>query len=349
MIHSSFVPLFVTAILCLPFASAQTQHETVQTITPSTFNHLSVQTLQNYPVHQSSTNTSSSRPSNSTLSPLHSTLATMYIDITKPALKSPITHPVFRDTQLQQLFDSCAAEQSKQQINQTACFLDDQYNDRLTFQITYRAPAHLIEQAFENYPPKILLRDTAATHVANPQIHSTHVFMSRSTAEIVVLYNCNIATSATIALSLNLRFGDLPEQSISIPWLKNCQSGKHQHLDFGYIIQEHRNSMPMQIKFNDANVIPLIVAPADASTELFLKLQQPGAQQAFLPPYITSSRPEVTKIAVRGNHPSGGIAQGLEDTTFQVSYNCEQKGSTEINLQIGIPPFDNLTASWTKG
>ncbi|KAI0565095.1 hypothetical protein FGB62_22g352 [Gracilaria domingensis] len=292
--------------------------------------------------------TTTSKNQSNVLSITPSPLKTLYIDITKPGLGSPITQPVFKENAFVGLFNSC----SKLEINERTgtveddmCFQDDKYNDRIVFEMTYLTANDVIENAFQKHPPKLSTQD-GADDIATPSIFVTDVSRATSTAKVVVLYNCK-AASGSIYLSLHLNFGESEASNLSIPWTKTCSTGENDKISFGYV--QDKDSASNKIDFNNSEASALVVAPSDVSTEVYLKLQQPGAQQAFLAPYVTSSKREVTEVLVRGNHPSGGVLNGLEETLFQVSYNCEQKGSTEIHVSVALPPFDNMTASWIKG
>lgn len=274
-----------------------------------------------------------------------SPLKSLYVYAKKPGLGSSLTDPVFKGNMFVGLFNSCTSHVSNQvlsSVNDSACFLDDEYNDRLTFEMTYLTSGDVIEDAFEKHPPQLKLQDSIS-EVAGPTVSVTDVNKMASTAKVTIMYNCKTGSSGTISLVLDLWFGMSENSSLSIPWTKNCRTGKNKQIKFGYVLDNNN------VNFNDTQVPAMTVTPSDVSTEVFLKLEQPGAQQAFLAPFVISSNPEITDVTVRGNHPSGGVLQGLEQTTFQVSYNCEQKGSTEIGVSVAIPPFDNLTTSWTKG
>eukprot|EP00737_Agarophyton_chilense_P001077 gb/GEZJ01001196.1/.p1 GENE.gb/GEZJ01001196.1/~~gb/GEZJ01001196.1/.p1 ORF type:complete len:412 (+),score=47.58 gb/GEZJ01001196.1/:3026-4261(+) len=275
-----------------------------------------------------------------------SLLKTAYIYISKPGLGSPLTQPVFKENGLVGLFNSCSKfgiHENIGPIGADTCFQDDEYNDRITFEMTFRESRNLIENAFHHQPPN-LLTQADTDQIAEPRIFFTDVSMATSAAKVVVLYDCKPGLSGSIYLSLQLSFGD---SRLVIPWTKTCSSGENEKISFGYIIEN--GSKSSKINFNKSESSALVVTPSDVSTEVYLKLQQPGAQQLFLAPYVTSSKPEITEVLVRGNHLSGGVLNGLEENLFQLSYTCEQKGLTEIRVTIAFPPFDNVTASWTKG
>lgn len=274
-----------------------------------------------------------------------SPLKSLYVYVKKPGLGSTLTKPVFKGNAFVGVFNSCTSYLSnpvQSSINDSVCFLDDEYNDRITFEITYRVSGDVIERAFETHPARLKLQDNVS-ETAGPAIYAATVNKMASTAEVTVMYNCKTGSSGTISLVIDLWFVESENSSLSIPWTKSCTSGKNMQVKFGYILEKSK------VMLNETHVPAMTVTPSDVSTEIFLKLEQPGAQQAFLAPFVTSSNPDITDIAVRGNHPSGGVLHGLEETTFQVSYDCKQKGTTEIGVSVAIPPFDNLTTSWTKG
>lgn len=282
-----------------------------------------------------------------------SVLDTLYIYINKPALASDIIEPVFKERSLAPRFNNCVIgsvrqAQESELENSARCYEDDEYNDRLQFEMNYKFSGSSIQRTFETNPPAIQAVGELS-NIADPRILSSEVKVSDSTAKVVVGYRCKTGSNGTISLKLTLRFGEGDSNETAIVWKKKCASGENKMIAFGHLLNDKEGSGPIQYPFPGEGEEKLIVRPSDVSTELFLKLQHPGAQQEFLAPYATSSNTDVTPITVRGTHPSGGILQGLLMTSFQISYECLKSGSSEIQATIGIPPYNNFTASWEKG
>lgn len=279
-----------------------------------------------------------------------SPLSSLYINTVKPGLGSPVTDKVFKEGALFGLFNSCrTAEEDSTQINDgVICFADDPFNDRLTFEMTYGVPGSDIERAFHDHPPILQLLGNSSES-AESDITEKEVLVATSRAKITVSYLCRKGSDSMISLQLKLQFGTGDENTIPIVWTKQCASGVNSQLEFGYTVDGQASGDPKRHPFGSDADAPYVVPPSDVSTEVYAKLQQTGAQQEFLAPLVTSTDPEVVTVTVRGNHPNGGVLQGLEMTRFQISYECLKKGSSDIHVSVGIPPFQNLTSSWEKG
>lgn len=275
-------------------------------------------------------------------------LSSLYINTAKPGLGSRITTKVFKDGALSGLFNSCLTTTADPSTPDTDCFLDDQYNDRLQFDIIYSVPASEIENAFKATPPTLqLLGDSA--DVSDAIVLSYAVALQSSSAEVMVRYFCKKDADALIDLELKIQFGADPDSVVPIKWKKKCTGGVNTQLEFGYTTDNQKSGEKVRHPFGSDADAPYVVPPSDVSTEVYAKLLQPGAQQEFLAPLVISSDPSIVSVAVRGNHPNGGIFQGLDMTEFQVSYECVTKGSSDVSVSVGIPPFQNLTSTWEKG
>lgn len=274
-------------------------------------------------------------------------LTSLYVGIEKPG----ISKPVYKEQELVDPFKSCLAAPSDG-MNTTSCYEDDEYNDRLTFELTFSVRATVLQKAFEKHFPRLEL-SPEDRNVAQPQIGNAGlpgIEYSDYTAKVTVSYHCQSTSSGVISLKLVLQLGDAEKDAVTIEWMKICKSGINNNIEFGYLMRETgQTAGPSAYSFAEDSIPALVVAPSDVSTEVYLKIQEPGARQEFVAPYVTTTNPDVASVAVRGNHPSGGVLKYLEQSTFQLSYECLRKGNLEIHTTIGIPPFNNLTATWTKG
>lgn len=251
-----------------------------------------------------------------------------------------MTKTVFDAGQLVPPFNSC---NFKVKPKSDDCFTDDSYNDRLVFQLTFTISPKEIVDAFQNTPPKLTFKTDPT--IAKPAMVNAVVQVENAIAEIEVRYNCQ--SSGAVSLKLQVIVGNDVREKVTIYWQKQCATGVNDKLTYGYLSPSATGEMQHH-SFGGDSSASVIVAPADVSTEFFMKLDQPGAQQIFYAPYVTSSDTAAVKVAVRGNHPQGGVIQGLTDTSFQVGYNCASKGDAVIKATIAVPPFKNITASWRK-
>lgn len=302
------------------------------------------------PASQSPAANSTQGTSNETTSESDSHLSSLYINTVKPGRGSPIITPVFKENSLVSSFNSCrlADDDSFRLDGSADCFEDDAFNDRLAFQITYHISGSVVQKAFEDHRPNLsLLGDSR--NVAESTISGYSVDIPNSNAKVSISYGCKQDSDAEISLRLRLQFGDDDDSIIDIFWKKMCKSGLNDEIEFGYVVQDKDSGEEEHHEFGTDSDAPYIVSPGDVSTEIYLKVNTPGAQQEFLSPSVRAKNPQVVTVSVRGNHPKGGTLQGLLSTSFQVSYECLTKGSSDILVDVAIPPFQNLSTTYRKG
>lgn len=280
-----------------------------------------------------------------TTSPLpQSPIQNMYINTVKPALGSTTTETVYSSGSLVSSFNSCTLETP---VNSSDCFIDDMYNDRLEFRITFQYDPSLIRAALDSLPPSISTPSFASS-LASPEIIKARVNEDETTASVIVLYNCKPDNHGVVPIRLLLHFGnDTDKDNLTIHWQKSCESGVNSKLVYGYLSQSSSDGSTQQHQFGGDDAPLVVVNPSDVSTEFFLKLDAPGAQQVFLAPYITSSSENVV-LTVRGNHPQGYVLQGLQLVSFSVGYECSRQVEATIDASIAVPPFKNISVSWKK-
>jgi len=282
-----------------------------------------------------------------------SPLLSMYINIAKPGLGNEVlSEVVYKEHSLSGLFNSCAVAASDASeghlLNVSSCYQDDQYNDRISFAMTYLSPGNYIEDSFAENPPVLDIIGESGK-LATPEITETKVNLGKSTALVTVSYHCDPDSNGTLHLKLRLQFDEGDENKLSLLWTKVCKGGVNDNIEFGYVAADRENASPTHHSFSREDGSPLIVHPSDVSTEVYAKLGQAGAQQEFLAPFVTASNSEIVTISVRGNHPDGGVLKGLESNSFLIIYECLSKGSSDIDVTVGIPPFQNLTTRFSKG
>lgn len=279
-----------------------------------------------------------------------SPLALVYIDTVKPAPGSSLTTTVFKDNAFVGKFNSCrtTGEEPQRLYNISDCFRDSAYNDRLAFEATYKLPSSTVQKAFDDHPPSLKLLGSSS-EFGSAAIRESSVQQADSTAMVHVLYNCDKLSNGIVSLMLTMQFTEANNSIVTILWTKQCVSGINTKIEFGYKIEDQAKGVTEHHPFNNESAPALVVVPSDKSTEVYAKVLEPGAQQEFLAPLVSSSDPSIVEVAVRGNHPKGGILRGLEAAAFQVSYEClTGKGSSQVSVSVAIPPFNNLTASWEK-
>lgn len=294
-------------------------------------------------------NSETPSPSPATIANGSSSLLGLSLSVSRPGLgKERLTTTVFQNGHLVKNFSSCSAANTSPDSadlkfsNVTGCYTDSIYTDRIMFDFSFNRDG--LEKQLRDHKPELQF----SGDFAEPTIAETIFKPSLSTGKVSILYNCKPDAEASLGLRLTLSFGAGPSETLHVYWVKECKGQDNDELQFGHVVPHGEKGRDTRTPFATEDV-PLIVAPSDVSTEIFFKLDVTGAQQAFLAPMIVSSDPDVVTVAVRGNHPEGGILSGLEVTTFQVMYEClKPTGSSEISISVGIPPFNNLTASYKK-
>lgn len=268
----------------------------------------------------------------------------MYINTVKPALGSTSTETVYSDGAFVSTFNSCTLDTS---VNSSDCFVDDVYNDRLEFQFTFQYDPALIRAALDSRPPSITTPSFASS-IASPVVIKAQVNDDDTTASVIILYNCEPHNHGVVPIRLLLHFGNNSDtDNLSIFWQKSCESGVNSKILYGYLSQSSSDGTSQQHEFGGDDSPLVVVNPSDVSTEFFLKLDVPGAQQAVLSPYISSSSDDVV-ITVRGIHPQGYVLEGLNLISFSIGYECLRQEEATIDASIAIPPFQNITATWKK-
>lgn len=311
----------------------------------------------------SNTTTNTTVSSNSTdTDPYSQLLKHLFINIRKPALSSSITATVYSENALFPPFNSCTLESTTSPdftgTTNTDCFSDDPFNGRLSFQLTFQADPAVVKAAIISRPPEVFTTTFGQT-IASPSVISvpssgddsqddTDDEVSNSMI-VTVVYNCKSNSNGVVPVRLTLHFGTETENDVVIIWRKNCDNGINGLINYGYLTGDEDQGSEQLHKFGQDAAALITVGASDESTEFFLKLEKPGALQTFLAPLVTSTFSDIVSINVRGNHPQGGLLEGLTITKFQIGYECHRKGEATIETTIGIPPFRNISATWKKG
>lgn len=222
------------------------------------------------------------------------------------------------------------------------CFTDSAYNERLIFYVKYM-PRNWGTNWTVFLEPQLSYEGTKG----NFSLQSTqerNFTDGTSVRYVTVLYNCkkDESTNATVTLRMNFR-NETSKESLTLQWRKTCHGGKPTEVELGYELDHASHAFPQ-------NTSKLVVfSPSVVSTDLYLMLHASGAQMNFAPPYLTAFDKNVVSVSVRGNHPRGGLLIAGVRTSMQVVYECNAKGSSAVSMTIGLAPFSNITAVWTKG
>lgn len=287
--------------------------------------------------------TNATQPSVTPQQTRQSPLKNIYINTQKPSRGIYITKSVYSDGVLSPAFNSCDPSE-----NVSSCYQDDAYNDRLRFQLSFQIDPEIIDFALSQNPPTVST-DEKGSSIAAPTISNVFVNDDGSSGIVEVYYQCQTNAHGTVQFHLSLYLGPMPEDALEIRWEKLCANGPNDKMKFGYLSGDYIFGNVEQHQFGHDTTALLTVLPSDVSTEFFLQLEEEGASQLFHAPYILSSDPDIVTVTVRGNHPQGGILEGTQLTSFQIGYDCHSVGEATIETNIGIPPFNNISATWKKG
>lgn len=175
-----------------------------------------------------------------------------------------------------------------------------------------------------------------------------------ATVTMVVKYGCHFpAEDDTAKNSSSLVKLHLPlsvSRFVQLSWVKKCGSGHFEHLDFGYLNHEKKTVLfHHDGTHGERKEVGLEVSPHDLSTVLTLALRDGVGALDFQAPYVTSSKPDLVKFSVRGALNQGTLSlTPSEPAEVSIMYECKAAVTADFDVTIGIPPWTNLTASWTK-
>lgn len=190
---------------------------------------------------------------------------------------------------------------------------------------------------------------------AVPEVTKVRLDRTTSSGSVVVKYHCakpvddgnakkEVASLVTFSLPLSVT-GAASE----FTWSKTCGSGVLKDISFGYL-DHNRDIVPFHAdgSHGDDQRVGMEVSPHSSATVLSLRLDGAVESLDFLAPYVTSSQPDDVQFAVRGSRIDGTILTPGEPAEISIMYDCVAAVNSLFTATIGIPPWNNLTASWTK-
>lgn len=190
---------------------------------------------------------------------------------------------------------------------------------------------------------------------AVPEVAKVRLDRTTSSGSVVVKYHCaepaddgiakkEVASLITFSLPLSVT-GAASE----FTWSKTCGSGVLNDVSFGYL-DHNRDIVPFHAdgSHGDDQRVGMEVSPHSSATVLSLRLDSAVQSLDFLAPYVTSSQPEDVQFSVRGSRIDGTILTPGEPAEISIMYDCVAAVNSLFTATIGIPPWKNLTASWTK-
>lgn len=244
-------------------------------------------------------------------------------------------------------FADCSAESKS---NSSACYEAGATIDRAIFRFYFVWGPNETNKYAPDSTPVV----SAVGGRAVPQVVRRQYDPKTSAGSIMVKYMCSAPSKsgddANATSYVTLRIPLSSTTGVNLVWKKVCGSGVLEHVDFGYV--DHDKNIVVfhgDGTHGENKDVGMEVSPHDLSTQLSLRLKPPMQALDFLPPYVISSAPDQAVVSVRGAREGGTLMLDSDiETEVSVMYECKASVSAQIYVSIGIPPWNNLTASWTK-
>jgi len=210
-------------------------------------------------------------------------------------------------------------------FSESDCFVEDQYSDLLGMEFLFEEGDYVLDE------PTI----TATGGKAKPSIYEYVKDDMDGYGEFQVLYNCQ-GTSEDISV-ITMVVKVTTSESIKISWGKRCQTGANDRIVFGYYDDDD-----VEHEFEGDNTLE--VPENDPATRLYLRMKEQPRHQSFETPIFNIADSKIVTASARGV----GGAVFSDASTIDVQYTCLKKGTTDVRVEIRIPPWDPLKATLKK-
>lgn len=217
---------------------------------------------------------------------------------------------------------------------------DGAYSDRISFQFSY--DPEMKDYMFED---PVLRVDEVAAGV-EPVLRNLFRDDVAGMGSFMFLYRCQKGGPERTRLSIHMQV--TKNYAVDTMWIKICGSGRHEHMIFGF-----QDGDSNTVKFNSDGTYgteerhTLEVGPSQISTVLTAQLEEPAWELEFEKPYLTSDSDDV-QVQLRETVSAGTLNVDFK-TKFSILYTCEQTSArANIRFTFGIPPWENMTATWRK-
>lgn len=287
------------------------------------------------------------RDANSTVSDVEDKFS---VYLTSWSEGQPTDFLVFSNGSVTSAFETCTPNNESDPT--LACFQVDAFEDRTLFSFDFKR-SHPNGSAITLDEPLQQPVITSTEGRAHPKILDYRHELDASKGGFAISYMCSPPTDpdsrneeVQMSLSWTMPNGD----TIQAKWRKVCGGGRLEDIVFGY--RDHRNAI---VPFNGDGThgadrdVGLEVSPHDKSTVFAIQLGGRVRSLDFMAPHVTSSKPEDAGFTVRGARTNTTLSVADGDTSeISVMYDCKTTVRADFQITIGIPPWNNLTASWTK-
>lgn len=224
-------------------------------------------------------------------------------------------------------------------VDDAAWYNDGPYADRISFQYTF-------EPDVSDYTISQPVIGVDTELGASPIVQDEQSEPSSGIGSFTVKYMCKPGGVEKSIVSLHIQV--TKEHSVDFAWIKVCGHGKNEHLDFGFIRSDDKVTLfNTDGTYGTEEQNTLEVGPLQLSTALTAELTPPAWLLDFLDPHIESNSPLIA-VSLRDTIKAGTLNSDSA-TKFSVHYHCvETSAKATIKFTLGIPPWDNVTASWRK-
>lgn len=222
--------------------------------------------------------------------------------------------------------------------NDDEWFNESVYSDRLSLRFTFDPDS-------EEYKISKPMISVAVPSAIDPIIKTFRIEQTNDMGFITILYQCNPGAGEKARIGMTMQITE--KYKFDASWTKSCGKGRFEKLEFGFIAHDESISY-----FNEDGTYgkeeqkPLEVGPTDTSTALSMKLVPPAHTLDFMDPVLSSDSEDVV-VSLRGTVAKGTL-QSDTDTKFSILYECKATTKAKISFTVGIPPWENVTATWRK-
>lgn len=251
--------------------------------------------------------------------------------------------PIFQNGTLVGAFESNPLSSDlstlAEDIDDSAWYNDGPYADRISFQYTYSPDA----TGYELSKPMIAVNMAMGVE---PTLQDDRNSAANGVGSFTVKYQCKPGGVEKSYVSLHIQV--TKDHSVDMTWIKVCGHGRNEHLNFGFLGSDDKVTLfNADGTYGTEEQHKLEVGPLQLSTALSAALTPPAWQMEFLDPYVESDS-SLISVSLRDTIKAGTLSSD-EATKFSVLYYCaETTAKANIKFTLGIPPWDNVTASWRK-
>lgn len=251
--------------------------------------------------------------------------------------------PIFQNGTLVGVFESNPMSSDlstlAEDVDDATWYNDGPYADRISFQYTYSP-----DVSDYTLSKPVIAVDTDMG--VNPTLQDERNNPADGVGSFTVKYQCKPGGVEKSYVSLHIQV--TKEHSVDATWVKVCGHGRNEHLNFGFIGGDDKVTLfNADGTYGTEEQHTLEVGPLQLSTALSAELTPPAWQMDFLDPHVESDSSLVT-VSLRETIKAGTLNSD-GPTKFSVLYYCaETTAKANIRFTLGIPPWDNVTASWRK-